>query len=55
MGLCRRGQRKVKVEEICVAQGMTRTNRVYTPEHLRGTIKEIISRPHVVETSPRDL
>ncbi|XP_070049814.1 uncharacterized protein [Nicotiana tomentosiformis] len=46
---------KTKMEETGAAQGMTRTDRVYTPEHLGGTSKEVASKPHVVDTSPADL
>ncbi|XP_070039531.1 uncharacterized protein [Nicotiana tomentosiformis] len=38
---------KAKMEETGVAQGMTRTDRVYTPENLGGTCKETVSKPTV--------
>ncbi|XP_075084863.1 uncharacterized protein LOC142168102 [Nicotiana tabacum] len=46
---------KAKMEETGVAQGMTRTGRVYTLENLRGTSKETTSKPHIMETSTNDL
>ncbi|XP_070040025.1 uncharacterized protein [Nicotiana tomentosiformis] len=46
---------KAKMEETGAAQGMTRTDRVYTPEHLGGTRKEAASKPLVVEARPDDL
>ncbi|XP_070041491.1 uncharacterized protein [Nicotiana tomentosiformis] len=46
---------KAKMEETSAAQGMTRTGRVYTPEHLGGTSKEAVSKPPVIETGPDDL
>nr|XP_016500980.1 PREDICTED: endogenous retrovirus group K member 113 Pro protein-like [Nicotiana tabacum] len=46
---------KAKVEEIDASQGMTRTGRVYTLEHLGGTSKETASKPLIIETIPDDL
>ncbi|XP_070039564.1 uncharacterized protein [Nicotiana tomentosiformis] len=46
---------KAKMEETGTTQGMTRTGRVYTPEHLGGTSKEAASKPPVIETGPDDL
>ncbi|XP_070034650.1 uncharacterized protein [Nicotiana tomentosiformis] len=46
---------KAKMEEAGVAQGMTRTGRVYTPENLGGTSKEAAPKPPVVETGTGDL
>ncbi|XP_070054347.1 uncharacterized protein [Nicotiana tomentosiformis] len=46
---------KGKVEETGAAQGMTRTGRVYTPEHLGGTSREAVSRQPVIETGLDDL
>ncbi|XP_070040597.1 uncharacterized protein [Nicotiana tomentosiformis] len=46
---------KAKMEETGVAQDMTRTGRVYTPEHLGGTIIETASKSPVIETGPDDL
>ncbi|XP_070035593.1 uncharacterized protein [Nicotiana tomentosiformis] len=50
-----RRKEKAKMEETGTAQGMTRTGRVYTPEHLGGTSKEVASKPPVIETGPDDL
>ncbi|XP_070011198.1 uncharacterized protein [Nicotiana sylvestris] len=41
---------KGKMEEIGATQGMTRTSRVYTPEHLGGTSKEAAPKQPVIET-----
>ncbi|XP_070014821.1 uncharacterized protein [Nicotiana sylvestris] len=46
---------KGKMEETSVAQGMTRTGRVYTPEHLGETSKEAAPKQPIIETSPDDL
>ncbi|XP_018632187.2 uncharacterized protein [Nicotiana tomentosiformis] len=46
---------KAKIEETGAVQGMTRTGRVYTPEHLGGTSKEDVSKPPVAETGYGDL
>ncbi|XP_070047132.1 uncharacterized protein [Nicotiana tomentosiformis] len=46
---------KAKMEETGTAQGMARTGKVYTPEHLGGTTKEAASKPPVVETGPDDI
>jgi len=46
---------KAKMEEICATQGLTRTGRVYTPEHLGRTSKEAASKLPVIETGPDDL
>nr|XP_009803302.1 PREDICTED: uncharacterized protein LOC104248698 [Nicotiana sylvestris] len=46
---------KGKMEETGVAQGMTRTDRVYTPEHLRGISKEAAPKQPIIETGPDDL
>ncbi|XP_070036743.1 uncharacterized protein [Nicotiana tomentosiformis] len=49
-------RRKVKeMEETGAAQGMARTGRVYTPEHLGETSKEAASRQPIIETGPDDL
>ncbi|XP_019264928.1 PREDICTED: uncharacterized protein LOC109242530 [Nicotiana attenuata] len=50
-----RSKGKAKMEETDVTQGMTRTRRIYTPEHLGGTSKEAASNLPVVETGPDDL
>ncbi|XP_070039090.1 uncharacterized protein [Nicotiana tomentosiformis] len=50
-----RSKGRAKIEETCAAQGMTRTGRVYTPEHLGGTSKEVASKSPVIETGPDDL
>ncbi|XP_070029997.1 uncharacterized protein [Nicotiana sylvestris] len=44
---------KTHVEEAVAAQGMTRTDRVYTPEHLAESGKQTSGRP--VKTGPDDL
>ncbi|XP_070017815.1 uncharacterized protein [Nicotiana sylvestris] len=49
----RKGKRKI--EETGVAQGMTRTGRAYTPEHLGGTSKEFAPKKPIIETNPVDL
>ncbi|XP_070032492.1 uncharacterized protein [Nicotiana tomentosiformis] len=46
---------KGKMEETGAAQGINKTGRVYTPEHLGGTSKEAASRQPVIETDPDDL
>ncbi|XP_070045144.1 uncharacterized protein [Nicotiana tomentosiformis] len=46
---------KAKMEETCTTQGMNRTGRVYTPEHLGGTTKEAASKHPIIETGPDDL
>ncbi|XP_070050502.1 uncharacterized protein [Nicotiana tomentosiformis] len=46
---------KGKMEETGAAQGMTRTGRVYMPEHLGGTSKEASSKQPIIETGPDDL
>ncbi|XP_070050700.1 uncharacterized protein [Nicotiana tomentosiformis] len=46
---------KAKIEETGAAQGMTRTGRVYIPEHLGGTSKEAASKPTIIETGSDDL
>ncbi|XP_070045488.1 uncharacterized protein [Nicotiana tomentosiformis] len=46
---------KGKIEEIGATQGITRTGRVYTPENLGGTSKEVASKPPIVETGNDDL
>ena len=43
------------MEETGVAQGMTRTGRVYTPENLGGTSKEAAPKLPIVETGTDDL
>ncbi|XP_070034334.1 uncharacterized protein [Nicotiana tomentosiformis] len=43
------------MEEIGVAQGMTKTGKVYTPGNLGGTSKEAAPKLHVVETGIDDL
>ncbi|XP_070004370.1 uncharacterized protein [Nicotiana sylvestris] len=40
---------KTKFEEAVAAQGMTRTGRVYTPEHLAKSIKQAPGRPAITE------
>ncbi|XP_070017204.1 uncharacterized protein [Nicotiana sylvestris] len=44
---------KTYTGEVIAAQGMTRTGRVYTPEHLAASIKQASGRN--VETGPDDL
>ncbi|XP_070005639.1 uncharacterized protein [Nicotiana sylvestris] len=46
---------KVRFEETVVAQGMMRTGRVYTPEHLAESSKLASNRPPLIETGPDDL
>ncbi|XP_070031705.1 uncharacterized protein [Nicotiana tomentosiformis] len=46
---------KAKMEETSVAQGITRTSRVYTLENLGGTSKETEPKSPVVETDTDDL
>ncbi|XP_070005129.1 uncharacterized protein [Nicotiana sylvestris] len=46
---------KTKMEESSVAQGMTRTGRIYTPENLGGSSKEAATKQPVIETGPDDL
>ncbi|XP_070022967.1 uncharacterized protein [Nicotiana sylvestris] len=46
---------KVTVEETMAAQGMTRTGRVYTPEHLAESSKQASNRPPLIEIGPDDL
>ncbi|XP_070050979.1 uncharacterized protein [Nicotiana tomentosiformis] len=46
---------KAKIEETGATRGMTRTGRVYTPEHLGGTNKKATSKPPVIETGLDDL
>ncbi|XP_070021942.1 uncharacterized protein [Nicotiana sylvestris] len=50
-------RRKVNVrfEETIAAQGMTRTGRVYTPEHLTESSKHASNRSPIIETGPEDL
>nr|XP_009789946.1 PREDICTED: uncharacterized protein LOC104237489 [Nicotiana sylvestris] len=43
------------MEETGVAQGKTRSSRVYTPEHLGGTSKEAASKLPIIKTGPDDL
>ncbi|XP_070039456.1 uncharacterized protein [Nicotiana tomentosiformis] len=52
-----KARRKVKgeMEETGATQGMTRTGRVYTPEHLGETNKEAASRQPIIETGSDDL
>ncbi|XP_070013411.1 uncharacterized protein [Nicotiana sylvestris] len=50
-----RQKRKAKVEEFDAAQGMTRTRRVYTPEHLGGSSNDATTRRPIIETGPDDL
>ncbi|XP_070056976.1 uncharacterized protein [Nicotiana tomentosiformis] len=42
---------KAKMEETGAAQGMTRTGRVYTPENLGGTSKEVVSILSLLQNS----
>ncbi|XP_070015564.1 uncharacterized protein [Nicotiana sylvestris] len=46
---------KVRFEETVAAQGMTRTSRVYTPEHLAESSKHASNQPPIIETGPDDL
>ncbi|XP_075080361.1 uncharacterized protein LOC142165875 [Nicotiana tabacum] len=46
---------KAKLEESDVAQGMARTGRIYTPEHLGGSSKEASTKQLIIETVPDDL
>ncbi|XP_070029271.1 uncharacterized protein [Nicotiana sylvestris] len=46
---------KTKIEEFDIAQGMTRTGRVYTPEYLGGSSKDVTARQPIIETRPDDL
>ncbi|XP_070036159.1 uncharacterized protein [Nicotiana tomentosiformis] len=50
-----RRKEKAKMEEIGVAQGMTRTGRVYTLENLGGVSKEAAPKPLVVQTRSDDI
>uniref|UniRef100_A0A1S4BNC7 Endogenous retrovirus group K member 113 Pro protein-like n=1 Tax=Nicotiana tabacum TaxID=4097 RepID=A0A1S4BNC7_TOBAC len=43
------------MEETGAAQGMTRTGRVYTLEHLGGTSKKAASKTPIIENGPDDL
>ncbi|XP_070013299.1 uncharacterized protein [Nicotiana sylvestris] len=45
---------KAKMEESDATQGMTRTGRVYTPEHLGGSSKEATTKQPVIEIGPDD-
>jgi len=46
---------KAKMEESNAAQGMTRTGRIYTPEHLGGPIKDATTKQPIIEIGPCDL
>ena len=46
---------KVRFEETIAAQGMTRTGRVYTPEHLAESSKQASNRPPLIDIGPDDL
>ncbi|XP_070014307.1 uncharacterized protein [Nicotiana sylvestris] len=46
---------KVRFEETVAAQGMTRTGRVYTLEHLVESSKQASNRPPLIEIGPDDL
>ncbi|XP_070023036.1 uncharacterized protein [Nicotiana sylvestris] len=46
---------KFRFEETIAAQGMTRTGRVYTPEHLAESRKQTSNRSPIIETGPDDL
>ncbi|XP_070020747.1 uncharacterized protein [Nicotiana sylvestris] len=48
-------KRKTKIEESDATQGMTRTGRVYTPEHLGGSRKVATTRQPVIKTGPNYL
>ncbi|XP_070017523.1 uncharacterized protein [Nicotiana sylvestris] len=50
-----RRKRKTKIDESNTAHGMTRTGRVYTPEHLGGSSKVATTRQPVIETGLDDL
>ncbi|XP_070008134.1 uncharacterized protein [Nicotiana sylvestris] len=50
-----RRKEKAKMGESDAAQGLTRTGRVYTPEHLGGLSKDATTRQTVIETKPDDL
>lgn len=51
------GRRKGKSKsgEVVAAQGMTRTSRVYTPEHLHESSKKASGRPTITETRTDNL
>ncbi|XP_070005018.1 uncharacterized protein [Nicotiana sylvestris] len=46
---------KAKVEESDATQGMTRTGRVYKPEHLEGSSKDATARQPIIDIRPDDL
>ncbi|XP_070037211.1 uncharacterized protein [Nicotiana tomentosiformis] len=46
-----RRKEKEKMEETCAAQGMTRADKVYTPEHLGGKSKDAISILSLLQNS----
>ncbi|XP_070003356.1 uncharacterized protein [Nicotiana sylvestris] len=46
---------KVRFEETVAAQGMTRTGRVYTPEHLAESSKKASNQPPIIVMGPDDL
>ncbi|XP_070010134.1 uncharacterized protein [Nicotiana sylvestris] len=46
---------KVRFKETVAAQGMTKTGRVYTPEHIAESSKQASNRPPLIETGPDDL
>lgn len=46
---------KAKIEKSNAAQGITRTGRVYTLEHLGGSSKDDTTRQPIIETGPDDL
>ncbi|XP_070040049.1 uncharacterized protein [Nicotiana tomentosiformis] len=46
---------KAKMEETGAVQGMTRTGRVYTPEHLGGTSEKAAFKSPVIENGTDDL
>ncbi|XP_070014755.1 uncharacterized protein [Nicotiana sylvestris] len=46
---------KGRFEETVAAQGMTRTGRVYTPEHLAESSKQASNRSPIIDTGPDDL
>ncbi|XP_070015119.1 uncharacterized protein [Nicotiana sylvestris] len=50
-----RSKGKGKMEETSAGQGMTRTGRVYTPEHFGGTSKEATSTQPIIETCLGDI
>ncbi|XP_070004252.1 uncharacterized protein [Nicotiana sylvestris] len=46
---------KGRTEETIAAQGMTRTGRIYTPEHLAESSKQASNQSPIIEMGPNDL